>query len=653
MEDVSKKEFDARLDLVPTNPGVYLMKDASDSVIYVGKAKNLKNRLRCYFGKNPKGNEKVMAMISHIADFEYVVVGSDLEALLLESNLIKRYQPHYNILLRDDKGFPYVCITMQEEYPRIMKVFRQDKAKTGAKYYGPFLGGDLFRALQALREIFPTKTCNKVLPRDIGKGRACLNYHIGQCVGPCRGDVPASQYREVMENICRFFEGKYDGLQKELEEKMMAASEKMDYETASVYRDRLRALNAIMESQHVSFRHDTDRDAIGFYKDAGEMCIRKLELREGRIIGSSTYFLKDENESDASMLEAFLMQYYPTAASIPPEILIPISIGSNELESEDKETSTAVDADTSSHVNETNNTMEQYLHDLCGHKVTLRVPQRGDGLSLLEMAKANAKEALRRRILRVGSSAASVDTALELLAKKLNMPTIPHRMEAYDISNLGADDRCGGMVVFTEGRPDKACYRLFQIKTVEGQDDYASMREVLTRRFSHIGDENFAKKPNLVLMDGGAEHVAVAMSVISQLPAEAENIFVAGMVKNRKHQTSGLVLPSGEVIDLLDNARNDEEAMVLLRLIAGVQNEVHRFAITYQRKLSKKRNLTYKLESIEGIGPTKRKKLLQAFGTIKKISEASVEELNAVNGISATNADAIYLHFHAKGERNT
>ena len=221
-------KFDARLDIVPTDPGVYLMKDASDSVIYVGKAKNLRNRLRSYFGKNPKGNAKVMAMISHVADFEYVVVASELEALLLECNLIKRYQPHYNILLRDDKGFPYVCVTMQEEYPRIMKVFRPDKNMVGAKYYGPYLSGDLFRALQALRDIFPTKTCKKVLPRDIGKERPCLNYHIGRCVGPCRGDVPASEYRKVMEDICRFFEGKYDGILKDLQTQMEQASEALD-----------------------------------------------------------------------------------------------------------------------------------------------------------------------------------------------------------------------------------------------------------------------------------------------------------------------------------------------------------------------------------------------------------------------------------------
>lgn len=614
--------FDARLDIVPTDPGVYLMKDASDSVIYVGKAKNLRNRLRSYFGKNPKGNAKVMAMISHVADFEYVVVASELEALLLECNLIKRYQPHYNILLRDDKGFPYVCITMQEEYPRIMKVFRPDKNMVGAKYYGPYLSGDLFRALQALRDIFPTKTCKKVLPRDIGKERPCLNYHIGRCVGPCRGDVPSSEYRKVMEDICRFFEGKYDGILKDLQTQMEEASEALDFEKAAVYRDRLSALTQLMAGQNVSFPRESDRDAVGFFRDAGEMCFRKLELRSGRIIGSSTYFLKDEGETEESLLEAFLMQYYPTAASIPKEILVAIEL-------EDREA------------------VEQAISDMAGHKVSLHVPQRGDGARLLELANSNAKEALRRRILRVGSSNESVDTALKLLSEKLGLPGVPSRIESYDISNLGNDDRCGGMVVFTSGRPDKTSYRLFKIKTVEGQDDYASMREVLTRRFTHSGDDKFAKMPDLILADGGMGQVNAIYEVLCELGLQ-DKVALAGMVKDRRHRTHGLVNRDGVEIDLQEEARNDEEMLALFRLVTAVQNEVHRFAITYQRKLSKKRNLTYSLETIPGIGTAKRKILMKELGSIKAISQASVEELSKVERLSQKDAEAIYAHFHSE-----
>ena len=612
--------FDARLDIVPTDPGVYLMKDASDSVIYVGKAKNLRNRLRSYFGKNPQGNAKVLAMISHVADFEYVVVGSELEALLLECNLIKRYQPHYNILLRDDKGFPYVCITMQEQYPRIMKVFRPDKNMVGAKYYGPFLSGDLFRALQVLRDIFPTKTCRKVLPRDIGKERACLNYHIGRCVGPCQGDVAVEEYRAVMENICRFFEGKYDGILRDLEAQMNEAAENMEYEKAAVFRDRLSALRAVMAGQNVSFPRASDRDAIGFYRDAGEICFRKLELRGGRIIGSSTYFLKDEGETEDALIEAFLMQYYPTAAEIPKEILTSV-----ELENHDA--------------------IEEAVSEMAGHKVNLHVPQRGDGMRLLEMAAANAKEALRRRILRVGNSNESIDTALERLVSKLGLRGIPERIESYDISNLGNDDRCGGMVVFTNGRPDKQSYRLFKIKTVEGQDDYASMREVLLRRFAHADDQKFGKMPDLILADGGLGQVNAVYSVLEELGLQ-DKVQLAGMVKDRRHRTHGLVNRDGVDVDLEAEARDDEEAMALFRLVTAVQNEVHRFAITYQRKLSKKRNLTYKLETIPGIGEAKRKSLMKHFGSIKAMQSASVEELAKAERISAKDAEAVYKHFH-------
>ena len=612
--------FDARLDIVPTDPGVYLMKDASDSVIYVGKAKNLRNRLRSYFGKNPQGNAKVLAMISHVADFEYVVVGSELEALLLECNLIKRYQPHYNILLRDDKGFPYVCITMQEEYPRIMKVFRPDKNMVGAKYYGPFLGGDLYRALQALRDIFPTKTCRKVLPRDIGKERACLNYHIGRCVGPCQGGVAVEEYRAVMENICRFFEGKYDGILRDLEEQMNTASENLDFEKAAVYRDRLSALRTVMAGQNVSFPRVSDRDAIGFYRDAGEICFRKLELRGGRIIGSSTYFLKDEGESEDALIEAFLMQYYPTAAEIPKEILTSV-----ELENHDA--------------------LEEAVSEMAGHKVSLHVPQRGDGMRLLEMAAANAKEALRRRILRVGNSNESIDTALARLVSKLGLRDVPKRIESYDISNLGNDDRCGGMIVFTDGRPDKQSYRLFKIKTVEGQDDYASMREVLSRRFAHSDDEKFGKIPDLILADGGIGQVNAIYDVLRELGLQ-DKVQLAGMVKDRRHRTHGLVNRDGVEVDLEAEAREDEDAMALFRLITAVQNEVHRFAITYQRKLSKKRNLTYKLETIPGIGEAKRKSLMKQFGSIKAMQSASVEELMQAERISQKDAEAIFKHFH-------
>ena len=613
--------FDARLDVVPTSPGVYLMKDTSGSVIYVGKAKNLRNRLRSYFCKKPAGNDKVLAMISHIADFEYIVVTNELESLLLESNMIKRYQPHYNILLRDDKGYPYVCITMQDEYPRILKVFRvgADKEK-GARYFGPFLAGDLYNALVTLRDIFPTKTCRRVLPKDIGKERPCLNYYIGRCVAPCKGDVPAAAYKAVMEEICRFFEGRYDGIQKELSGKMMAASEKQDYENAVIFRDRLHSLEKIMEAQKVSLPHETDLDVIGVSRDAGEICIRKLEIRAGRIIGSLTFFLADHEEDTGEILTAFIEQHYPDAALIPPEILISV------LPPDDK-------------------ALSEFLYQYCGRKTILRVPQRGNGVNLLKMAEDNAAEALLRRILRVGDSEKALTKAIDALSKQVGVTRPLERIEAYDISNMGADDQGGAMVVFHNGRPDRAGYRLFKIRRKEGQDDYGAMREVLRRRFSHVGEDTFARIPELILMDGGMQHVLLAMDILREEQLQ-DKIRVAGMVKDSKHRTRGLALPDGRIIELASEAAGSEESLILLRLLTAVQNEVHRFAISYQRKLSKKRNLSFRLESIEGIGPAKRKNLLAHFGTIGKIAAASVEVLSEVQLISADNAQAIYRHFH-------
>jgi excinuclease ABC subunit C len=613
--------FDARLDAVPTSPGVYLMKDTSGSVIYVGKAKNLRNRLRSYFCKNPIGNEKVLAMISHIADFECIVVQNELEALLLESNLIKRYQPHYNILLRDDKGYPYVCITMQDEYPRIMKVFRigPDKDK-GARYYGPFLGGDLYYALITLRDIFPTKTCRRVLPKEIGRQRPCLNYHIGRCVAPCKGDVPASEYRAVMEDICRFFEGKYEGIQKDLSEQMQAASERQDYERAVIYRDRLQSLVKIMESQKVSLPTDTDLDAIGVSRDAGEICIRKLEVRGGRVIGSPTFFTADHEEPMEDILTAFIEQHYPNASVIPPEILVHTLPSDCEA-------------------------ISDFLRQYSGHKTILRVPQRGDGVRLLKMASDNATEALMRRILRVGDSEKALAAALANLSVQIGLDRTPERIEAYDISNMGADDQGGGMVVFQNGRPDRASYRLFKIRRVEGQDDYGAMREVLRRRFARAGENDFARMPDLILMDGGQQHVQLAREILREVELE-DKVKVAGMVKDSKHRTRGLALSDGSIVELTEDARRSEESLILLRLLTAVQNEVHRFAISYQRKLSKKRHLSFKLESIDGIGPAKRKALLAHFGTIGKVAAASVQELKETALLSDANAEAVYRHFH-------
>ena len=615
--------FDARLDLVPQEPGVYLMKDASGCVIYVGKAKKLRNRLRSYFGDHDIPNNKVRAMVSHVADFEYVVVSTEAEALLLEANLIKRYQPHYNILLRDDKGYPYVCITMNEAFPRVMKVFRPDEEarKKGALYFGPYLNGDLFVFLKAIDAIFPLKKCARKLPRDIGKERPCLNYHIGKCLAPCNGGINADEYLKMMGNIVEFFEGRYDGITSMIREQMEKAAESYDFERASIYRDRLFALENITKSQKIFMEIKRDVDAIGIYSDAGESSIRKLELRDGRVVGSSTYFVRSEGSENSELILNFLMQYYDNAPFIPETIIIPCKL-------DDESSLTDI---------------EDYLSNLAKHKVTIKVPERGELLSLLKMAELNAREMMTRRILRGGGAGSDPNAAVHIIEKEFGIEEGSiKRIESFDISNLGNDDICSGMVVFTNGKADKQSYRLFKLKTVETQDDFASMREVLTRRFSHGKEDGFTY-PELILADGGKGQVSAILEVLTELGLD-DKILLAGMFKNKRHKTAGLVFPDGREIYLDKDNLNDDE-LVLLRFLTAVQNEVHRFAITYQRKLSKKRNLRYSLEEIDGIGPAKRKKLLSHFGTIKKISEATREELLECPSISEENADKIIEHF--------
>lgn len=626
--------LNARLDIVPAAPGVYLMKDAGGCVIYVGKAVSLQSRLRSYFGPNPRGNAKVMAMISHVREYEYIVCTSEMEALILENNLIKRYSPRYNILLRDDREYPYIRVTMNEEYPRILKAFHigSDRA-SGARYYGPYLGGDLYHALRALRDIFPAKTCHRVLPRDIGKERPCLNYHIGRCVGPCRGDVPVAAYREVAENICRFLEGRYTGLIRDMEEAMREASERMEFEKATVIRDRIRALQSLMNRQSAVSGDESDRDVVGIARNGGEACIRKLEVRSGRIIGSSAFFFEDRGEEDGELVAAFMAQHYPDTPMIPPEILLPAEIP---------------EADG----------MEEYLRGLRGGRCRVRVPQRGEARRLLDMAGENAAQALRRRTLLVGKTQSAMDAALDRLGELTGAERRPARIEAYDVSNTGTQDKAASMVVFIDGKPVKRLYRLFRIATVEGQDDYASMREILDRRLAKAGDEAFGQMPDLILVDGGGGHMSIALDSVARAGA---GIRVAGMVKDWRHRTRGLALPDGRVVELAPDAAGEEgegsserdgmereAALGLLRLVTAIQDEAHRFAGNYNKKLMAKRHTRFSLEGIPGIGPARRKALIRAFGGLKGVEAASLDDLAAAEGMTRPAAEAVFKHFRDK-----
>ena len=614
--------FDARLDTVPKNPGVYLMKDTSGSVIYVGKAKNLRNRLTSYFGNHQIDNPKVRAMVSHVADFEYVVVGTEPEAFLLEANLIKRYKPHYNILLRDDKGYPYVCITMNEAFPRVFKSFRIDTKlqKEGALYFGPYMGGDLYNVLKAIDQIFPLKKCSKKLPRDIGKERPCLNYHIGTCLAPCNGGINAEEYLAMTNDIVDFFKGRYDSISDKIKKQMEECSEKLEFEKAAQLRNRYFALTNITAHQRVFMNVKRDVDAIGVYFDAGEVCIRKIELREGRVVGSSTYFFASDAESVDDVLFAFIMQYYDNAPVIAPTITISRSLDASNIEA-----------------------AENYLSELAERQVKIHIPERGELNELQKLADLNAREMMVRRIMRGGGAGADPKIPLRILEKlfEVDEGTIS-RIESYDISNMGNDDICSGMVVFTDGTADRKSYRLFKMKTVLTQDDFASMRETLLRRFSHDGTDGF-KYPDAILLDGGKGQLSAVCEVLDSIGLK-DKILIAGMFKNNRHKTAGLVFPNGNEV-LLDKENLTDEEIALLRFLTAIQNEVHRFANSYRKKLSAKRNIKYTLEEIEGIGPAKRKKLLSYFGTIKAVSEADKEALMKCPSISEQNAEQILKHF--------
>jgi len=666
-------KFDARLDLVPQNPGVYLMKDAAGSVIYVGKALNLQNRLRSYFTPNPQGTAKVLAMISHIADFTTIICQNEFEALVLECNLIKEHQPHYNILLRDDRAYPYIRITMNELYPRILKAFRiGPDRKLGARYYGPYLGGGIFHALNTLRDTFPIKTCKRVLPRDIGKERPCLNYYIGRCIGPCRGDVSAESYRKVMSDICRFLEGRYDGLLQQMRDDMAAASEDLRFEEAAVLRDRIASLDRLMARQEVVSSKEQDKDVIGIASNQTEHCLLKLEIRSGRMIGSSVYFFPEDGSEREAVLEAYCLQHYPDAALVPPTVLIPLQMDSQSE-------------------------LAAFLTGIRGGKVVLRMPQRGDDVRLLKMANDNAREALRRQTL-AGAGANDLNEALQMLRASLGLTGTLARIEAFDISHHQGSDQAASMVVFQDGRPRPSLYRHFAVDEVAGADDVAALTSVVRRRLGHLKDDSFGSRPDLLLIDGGRLQVDAIVRLLSILETD---IPVAGLVKDDRHRTRGLVRSDGQILELRrsapdrrqtrpaarhllrdsadapaygrldavqsgsgqpdDQALPDEpllagtggiapEDLSLLRLLTAIQDEAHRFAGQYRQKRTKKRQTRFTLEGIPGIGPVRRKALLTRFSSIKAISEADETALSAVPEVDAAAARAVYRHFHPDRE---
>ena len=613
--------FDIQEELkkLPQKPGVYLMKDENGHVIYVGKAVNLKNRVRQYFQSSRNQTVKTRSMVPNIKEFEYIVTDSEMEALLLECNLIKKHHPYYNILLKDDKTYPYIKVTVQEPFPRIFITRRMTKDK--AKYYGPFTDVLAMKeTVETLHKLFPIRKCKKVFPRDIGRERPCLNHHIGQCIAPCSGNVPEEVYQGYIKDAMDFLEGKHEGILKKMEQEMMEAAENMEFEKAASLRDKIRSIKSVAERQKMSNMGLGDADVIAFVRAFEECLVQVFFIRSGKMTGRENFTLTAfEEQSRAEILTAFVKQFYSGTAYIPKEIILQEALVEEEAE-----------------------LIAVYLSERRGSKVTLTVPVKGEKHKLVELAHKNAMLIFEQFGEKLKREEQRTKGAMEELRQALGLPGELKRVEAYDISNTQGFESVGSMVVFEDGRSKNSDYRKFKIKTVVGPNDYASMKEVITRRLNHALKEktegktsSFTRLPDLILMDGGKTQVHAAEEV---LQAFGMDIPVCGMVKDDKHRTRGLLFHEEEIhIPLTSEG---------FKLVTRIQDEVHRFAITYHRKLRDERNLHSVLDDIKGIGQVRRKALMHHFGSIEKIAEAEVADLLEVEGMTIPAAEQVYLFFH-------
>lgn len=620
--------FDIQEELkkLPDKPGVYIMKDENNEIIYVGKAVVLKNRVRQYFQASARHSPKVLAMIGRIKEFEYIVTDSELEALILECNLIKKYKPKLNILLKDDKHYPYIKVTMSEDYPRVLMTRRLEK--DGAKYFGPYSNTHAVReAIDLIKKLFPIKTCSRVFPRDIGKERPCLNYHIYQCLGPCRGDVNKEEYKAVMKDVCNFLSGKQEEIISKLEEQMKNAAGNMEFEKAAKLRDKINSIKHIAEKQKVLSTAMEDQDVIAFAKGATDSCIQVFFIRAGKLIGKEHFIFEGIGDvQDGELMTSFLKQFYSSAAYVPPEIVL--QDGTVRQEAFDEL-----------------NIIERWLTEKRAARVHIKVPRKGEKRHLVDMVAQNAVIALNQYKDRLKNEDGAKSEGLNKLVELLGLEEIPRRIEAYDISNTGTSEMVASMVVFEDGAPANSQYRRFKIKAVDTQNDYASMQEVIYRRFKHaekereenpFADGKFTIMPDIILIDGGLGHLKAVIKVMEEIGV---HIPAYGMVKDDKHRTRGLVSETQEF-----NLSTD---LPLLRFVTAIQDEAHRFAVEYNRKLRKKRYEGSSLDDIEGVGPKRKKALIKHFGSVKSIKNAEVDDLMAVDGITKAVAERVYDYFHS------
>ena len=612
-------QIEEELKKLPKEPGVYIMRDDKDVILYVGKAINLHNRVRSYFRENIGRGPAIDKMVTLIARFEYIVTDSELEALVLENNLIKEYSPKYNTLLKDDKTYPYIKVTLGETYPRIL--FSRTMKKDKSKYFGPYTSAAAVKdTIELLNKLYQLRTCNRCLPRDIGLERPCLNYHIKQCLAPCQGYVSSEQYREQVNEALEFLNGNYNKILKELEDKMKAAAEVLDFETAAGYRDLYNSVRQVSQKQKITEGVGEDKDIIALYQDEAEAVVQVFFVRDGKLIGREHYYMTHVSEGNKpAILEDFVKQFYAGTPFIPKELMLQYDIGDREL-------------------------IEKWLTQRKGARVYVKVPKIGSKEKLVELAAQNAKHVLEQDRERLKREEGRTIGAVKEIAELLGLAHI-ERMEAFDISNINGFENVGSMIVFEKGKPKPSDYRKFRIKTVSGPDDYACMREVLTRRFTHgleelekSGDKeygSFTRFPDLLMMDGGRGQVNIALSVLEELKI---HIPVCGMVKDDNHRTRGLYFNN---VELPIDTRSEG-----FKLITRVQDEAHRFAIEYHRSLRSKAQVKSVLDDIPGVGPARRKALMRHFKSIDDIKAATVEELQTLPELNRRAAEDIYAFFH-------
>ena len=594
---------------LPFTPGVYIMRDKSDRVIYVGKAKKLKNRVSQYFQDTASHSPKTRLMVSKIDHFDVIVAASEFEALVLECSLIKRYLPKYNILLKDDKGYPYLRLNMKDIYPRLTMVSKI--ADDGAHYYGPYGSRAVTQSvLEAIRLSLKLPGCSRVFPRDVGKDRPCLNYHMNQCAGWCQENKSCSEYRQVMDQVRQLLLGNYKAVADEIRQQMLAAADNLEFELAASLRDRLNAVEALGQKQLVTAGTLADTDVIGYAQTEAKACFVVLHFSGGNLLDKDYEVLPVPDEPEAAV-SSLMKQYYLSRGLAPRRVLLPFEIEDSEL-------------------------FAQLLEQQFGRKPHLHVPQRGDNVKLLELARKNAYEEAQR----VTSKEERTTGVLAILGKMLAIDP-PKRIESFDISNISGTDIVAGMVVFQDGKPQKSDYKRFMLEGLANQDDYASMHQVVKRRFAHYkaGDKGFDQAPDLLLIDGGVTHARTAVDALGELGLTMQ---VFGMVKDNRHRTRALVTPDGREISI-------EQNQSVFAFVGNIQEETHRFAITYHRNLRSKRMRYSELDGIAGIGPKRKQDLLKTFKSLTAIGNATLAELERVLPRDA--ATAVYHHFHSKEEQ--